>query len=240
MLPYCWNDETPLSNHELRMDDDVYQQRQDPAVTVGCELETGELALIWTTTPWTLPSNLAIAVGPGRRLRRRSSTTGERYVLAEARLAAVRPGARRGRGRAGRRSGSRAPTCVGRRYTPPFDFFAEPTSEAPHASRCCPATTSPPTTAPASCTWRPRSARRTWSSCDAAGIAAVVPVDDGGAVHRRRSRTTQGMQVFDANRPIIDDLKARRGQLAVVPGTCCCATRPTTTPTRTAGAAGTR
>ena len=31
VLPYCWNDETPLSNHELRMDDDVYQMRQDPA-----------------------------------------------------------------------------------------------------------------------------------------------------------------------------------------------------------------
>ena len=35
VLPYCWNDETPLSNHELRMDDDVYQDRQDPSVTVG-------------------------------------------------------------------------------------------------------------------------------------------------------------------------------------------------------------
>ena len=64
VLPYCWRDETPLSNHELRMDDDVYQSRQDPALTVGLRLETGELALIWTTTPWTLPSNLAIAVGP--------------------------------------------------------------------------------------------------------------------------------------------------------------------------------
>ena len=40
------------------------RDRQDPAVTVGLRLETGELALIWTTTPWTLPSNLAIMVGP--------------------------------------------------------------------------------------------------------------------------------------------------------------------------------
>ena len=39
VLPYCWNDETPLSNHELRMDDDVYQIRQDPAVTVGVRLD---------------------------------------------------------------------------------------------------------------------------------------------------------------------------------------------------------
>ena len=34
VLPYCWRDETPLSNHELRMDDDVYKMRQDQTVTV--------------------------------------------------------------------------------------------------------------------------------------------------------------------------------------------------------------
>jgi len=61
-----------LSNHELKMDDDVYQDRQDNTVTVGLRLEEPlrqgaerpELVLIWTTTPWTLPSNVAIAVGP--------------------------------------------------------------------------------------------------------------------------------------------------------------------------------
>jgi len=68
VLPYCWNDETPLSNHELRMDDDVYQNVQDPAVTVGFRITSdGPLhdarLLIWTTTPWTLPSNLAVMVG---------------------------------------------------------------------------------------------------------------------------------------------------------------------------------
>lgn len=73
VLPYCWRDETPLSNHELRMDDDVYQMRQDPSVTVtfplsgerADELGLSEVrALAWTTTPWTLPTNLALAVGP--------------------------------------------------------------------------------------------------------------------------------------------------------------------------------
>ncbi|MFT3799215.1 isoleucine--tRNA ligase [Microbacterium sp.] len=73
VLPYCWRDETPLSNHELRMDDDVYKMRQDPSVTVtfplvGVTAEslglTGVRALAWTTTPWTLPTNLALAVGP--------------------------------------------------------------------------------------------------------------------------------------------------------------------------------
>ncbi|MHB1171734.1 MAG: isoleucine--tRNA ligase [Lacisediminihabitans sp.] len=73
VLPYCWHDETPLSNHELRMDDDVYKMRQDQTVTVtfplvGSKAEvlglTAVRALAWTTTPWTLPTNLALAVGP--------------------------------------------------------------------------------------------------------------------------------------------------------------------------------
>jgi isoleucyl-tRNA synthetase len=76
VLPYCWRDETPLSTHELRMDDDVYKMRQDPSVTVtfplvGAKAEalglTGVRALAWTTTPWTLPTNLALAVGPAIR-----------------------------------------------------------------------------------------------------------------------------------------------------------------------------
>ncbi len=73
VLPYCWHDETPLSNHELRMDDDVYKMRQDQTVTVTFPLDgakaevlglTGVKALAWTTTPWTLPTNFALAVGP--------------------------------------------------------------------------------------------------------------------------------------------------------------------------------
>ena len=71
------------------MDEDVYQMRRDPAVTVGYRLETGELALIWTTTPWTLPSNLAMAVHNDiDYVVVESDFTGkaERYVLAEARL----------------------------------------------------------------------------------------------------------------------------------------------------------
>ena len=73
VLPYCWKDQTPLSAHELRMDDDVYQERQDQTVTVtfpftGKKAEqlglAGVKALAWTTTPWTLPTNFSLAVGP--------------------------------------------------------------------------------------------------------------------------------------------------------------------------------
>jgi isoleucyl-tRNA synthetase len=87
VLPYCWRCETPLSNHELRMDEDTYRERQDPSVTVRFKLETGEWLLAWTTTPWTLPSNLAVAVGADISyvvLAR----DGERYILARDRQAA--------------------------------------------------------------------------------------------------------------------------------------------------------
>ena len=73
VMPYSWGAETPLSNFEIRLDD-ATRPRQDPAITVWFELEGKGLPgigdsefvrlLAWTTTPWTLPSNLAMAVGP--------------------------------------------------------------------------------------------------------------------------------------------------------------------------------
>jgi isoleucyl-tRNA synthetase len=119
VLPYCWNDETPLSNHELRMDDDVYQMRQDPAVTVGLRLETGELALVWTTTPWTLPSNLAVMVGEDIDyvvVESDHTGTTERYVIAEARLASYARELGESPHVVERLKGA---DLVGRSYTPP-------------------------------------------------------------------------------------------------------------------------
>src|SRR5436190_1719080 len=69
VVPYSWAAQTPLSNFETRLDN-ATRPRQDPALTVGFQLHprAGEAAapklLAWTTTPWTLPSNLALAVHP--------------------------------------------------------------------------------------------------------------------------------------------------------------------------------
>lgn len=68
VMPYSWALETPLSNFETRLDNS-YRNRQDPAISVLFELlpvadETTTTKIVaWTTTPWTLPSNLALAVG---------------------------------------------------------------------------------------------------------------------------------------------------------------------------------
>ncbi len=68
VMPYSWGAETPLSNFEIRLDD-ATRPRQDPALTVGFRLhpaagDPGPMTILaWTTTPWTLPSNLALVVG---------------------------------------------------------------------------------------------------------------------------------------------------------------------------------
>jgi isoleucyl-tRNA synthetase len=67
VVPYSWACQTPLSNFETRMDNS-YRQKASKAVTVKFELENSPFedrtfAVAWTTTPWTLPSNLGLAVG---------------------------------------------------------------------------------------------------------------------------------------------------------------------------------
>lgn len=232
VLPYCWNDETPLSNHELRMDDDVYQNRQDPAVTVGYRLEErgddavldGAHILIWTTTPWTLPSNLAVMVGseidyvvveagvPGVE----GGTA--RYLLAESRLGAYKrelyPDAEEPTV-LGRYQGA---DLVGRTYTPPFSYYAG----HENAFRVVAADDAVTTTDGTGVVHTAGAFGEVDKEVtDREGIEAVMPVGkDGRFTHPVAEY--EGMQVFDANPHVIEDLKSTtRGETAgaVSPGT---------------------
>jgi isoleucyl-tRNA synthetase len=88
VVPYCPRCATPLSSHELALG---YQDNvEDPSVYVKFELEDEPRTyfLAWTTTPWTLPGNVALAVGlqfPYVRVRQGD----ERYILAKARLSVL-------------------------------------------------------------------------------------------------------------------------------------------------------
>ncbi len=62
VLMYCTLDGTPLSKAEVTMDAGSYQEVTDPSVYVKFKLEDGSTLLAWTTTPWTLPGNTALAV----------------------------------------------------------------------------------------------------------------------------------------------------------------------------------
>ncbi len=206
VLPYCWVDETPLSNHELRMDEDVYQARQDPSLTVWFRLETGERIMAWTTTPWTLPSNLAVAVGPDVDYVV-VEHEGERYVLAEARLHSyMRELGKDAEERVvARLKGSE---LVGRSYEPLFDFLTDTERfGTERAWRVLDGGDEVTTTDGTGVVhMAPAYGEVDQKLCEANGIPTVLTVDD-------RARFTsvvppyEGQQVFEANRQITADLR---------------------------------
>jgi isoleucyl-tRNA synthetase len=211
VLPYCWNDETPLSSHELRMDDDVYQNRQDPALTVGFPIVgEGELAgahlLVWTTTPWTLPSNQAVAVNPGVTYVQVEGSDGRRYLLAEPRVAAYA----RELGEEPTVVGSyRGSELLGVEYVPPFPYFMD----SPNAFRVLPGDFVTTEDGTGIVHMAPAYGEDDKATADAANIVAVTPVDSKG----RFDSTVPdyaGQHVFDANPQIIRDLKNRSGAAA--------------------------
>lgn len=199
VLAYCWRCETPLSNTETRMDD-VYRDRQDPALTVAFELETGEHLLAWTTTPWTLPANLALAVGPNIEYAVMQHPDGRRYVLAESRLDAYE----REIGEATRVGTLMGSDLVGRRYTPLFDFFAD----APNAFQVLGADFVSTEDGTGVVHMAPGFGEDDQIACNAAGIPTLCPMDEHGR-YTAEVAPWEGEHVFDANPLVIRELKAR-------------------------------
>ena len=114
---------TPLANFEATSN---YQDVQDPAITVLLKLldEDAYLA-IWTTTPWTLPSNLAVCVGDDIDYSLvRDPESGKAIYLATERLAHYQ-----GDNEFSVLATVSGRELVGRRYTPVFDYFAEKSEE---------------------------------------------------------------------------------------------------------------
>ncbi|MFM8563407.1 MAG: isoleucine--tRNA ligase [Acidimicrobiia bacterium] len=197
VLAYCWRCETPLSNTETRMDD-VYRDRQDPALTVRFALESGESLLAWTTTPWTLPSNLALAVNPDVDYCV-VEHEGERMVLAEARLGAYERELA-GAVRVGTLRGSE---LVGRRYRPLFDYFAT-TSNAFRVLGGDFVTTDDGTGV---VHMAPGFGEDDQVACQAAGIETICPMDSHGC-YTAEVVDWAGQHVFAANPSVIKRLKA--------------------------------
>ena len=89
VLPYCPRCETPIANAEIAMDNS-YKDITDISVYVKFELvdEPETFLLVWTTTPWTLPGNVALAVNPGITYAK-VLIEEQKYILAETRLSAL-------------------------------------------------------------------------------------------------------------------------------------------------------
>ncbi len=130
---------TPLSNFEVALGPqerdpvtkkDGHRRRQDPSITVRFQLEDEPASLwAWTTTPWTLPSNLALAVNPAVEYARvQVEATGEVAYVEPGRLADYQARKRVGPTRElGRVPGSE---LIGRAYRPLFPYFSHLASDA--------------------------------------------------------------------------------------------------------------
>jgi len=211
VLPYCWECETPLSNFETRQDD-AYRPRQDTAVTVAFTLEPDPEAssdaddpwsgpiqlLVWTTTPWTLPSNLALAVNPDISYAL-FDLDGVPSVLAGSRADAY-PDIVGDRRPVAEIAGSR---LVGRRYRPIFPFF----ESHPGAFRVLGASFVNTDEGTGVVHLAPAFGEDDHDACQEAGIAVVCPVDDQGRF-TAEVPPYAGRQVFDANGAIVTALSS--------------------------------
>ena len=243
VLPYCWKDETPLSNHELRMDDDVYQDRQDQTVTVAFTLTAddslaanksvvaelaGVEALAWTTTPWTLPTNQALAVGPDIEyvvVPGAGEHGGRRFLIAADLLGTYA----KDLGYAGENPAEDAAAAVtarytgsqleGVRYTPLWDYFADAEKWGTGTSwQILVADYVSTTDGTGIVHQAPAYGEDDQKVCESYDIPVVLSVDEGARFlplfgQPSPSGSTalagiSGVQVFEANRTIINALKA--------------------------------
>ena len=114
--PFDWVNGTVVSNSEASQD---YRDVVDDAVTVWFELETGDRVLAWTTTPWTLPANSALAVNPNMKYLRMRDADGAVYIIAESRLGAYEKQFANAE-KIGEVMGD---ALAGKRYKPLFDYY---------------------------------------------------------------------------------------------------------------------
>jgi isoleucyl-tRNA synthetase len=224
VLPYCWNDETPLSNHELRMDDDVYKSRQDQTVTVSFPLHgeraaalglEGVEALAWTTTPWTLPTNAALAVGPEIAYAVVPSSDGRRYLLAADTIAGY-----------AKELGYETPadavaaverTLVGAelagvRYQPIWDFYSD--AVGPEAYQVLVADYVATGEGTGIVHQAPAYGEEDQVVCAAAGIPVVLSLDEGGRF-LPSVPLVAGLRWDEANKPLTQALRGLGRLLAV-------------------------
>ncbi|WP_027341281.1 isoleucine--tRNA ligase [Hamadaea tsunoensis] len=208
VLAYCWRCETPLSNTETRMDD-VYKDRQDPALHVLFQLldadgNKAEKIAVWTTTPWTLPSNLALAVGPALTYAVLQNESGDKVIMGSSRVSAYAKELD-GYAQVAEVTGAE---LAGRRYVPLFDYLVEQAGE--NAFQVLAADFVSDSDGTGVVHLAPAFGEDDQNACNAAGVPTIVTVD----AHTRFTSlvpTYEGQQVFEVNKPVIRELKDRGG-----------------------------
>lgn len=224
VLPYCPKDRTPLSNHELRMDADVYQDRQDTTVSVAVKLrdEDDAYAVFWTTTPWTVPTNLAIVVGADIDYVEVRPTqgkfAGKKFYIGKPRLEAYAKELGEDYEVVRELKGAE---MEGWRYWPVFPYFADDKALAeggtpgPNAFQIFTADYVD-TVEGSGLVHQAPYGEDDMNTLNAKGIKSVDVLDEA-CVFNALAPDYEGMYVFDANLPILRNLRAGDGPLARIP-----------------------
>ena len=203
VLPFSTRLGTVLSNFEANLN---YKEVQDPALTVRFAVEGEEHTyfVAWTTTPWTLPSNLALAVGPEiDYVKVRDHSDNLCYILAESRLKVYFPKPETYTIEA-RYQGK---DLVGRIYTPLLPYFAD--KKATGAFRVLPADYVTTEDGTGIVHIAPAFGEEDFYACQKAGIDLVNPVDDEGRFTAPVSDFL-GLHVKEADPKIIEKLKREK------------------------------
>ncbi|MAA78106.1 MAG: isoleucine--tRNA ligase [Deltaproteobacteria bacterium] len=196
VMPFSWRLSTALSNFEANMD---YRDVQDPAITAKMPLvDRDETLLIWTTTPWTLPSNLAVAVGAELDyVRAKKEGDDTIYIVAKERVKSV----------LGKKctilSTLKGSELVGCRYQPLFDYF---TTERPNAFVVIASDHVTTGDGTGLVHMAPDFGEDDFLACKAAGIQVLQSVDDEGNF-KSSVRDFAGQNIKAADPAIIRMLK---------------------------------
>jgi isoleucyl-tRNA synthetase len=238
VMPYSWACETPLSNFETRLDN-AYRERADKAVTVGFKLKEKPKGapdgfkeyriMAWTTTPWTLPSNLALAVA--KDMKYACVPVGDVcFILADFAIGKYAKelgmSSSDALARSGISEGVRGLTAeipeaassseddayitilgsslLGLSYEPLFDYFAN----HPNSFRILQGDFVIEGDGTGVVHMAPGFGEDDQIVCDQNDIKLVCPVDNAGKF-TSEVPDLQGLQVFDANDPIIIKLKEK-------------------------------
>ncbi len=216
VMPYSWKCQTPLSNAETKMDNS-YREKADKAVTVKFKLvdnllprplgEGNIYLLAWTTTPWTLPSNLALTVNKNFDyvLLKHNS---EYFVIGKSLLPRYKKELADNDGKFDIITEFKGEKLLGLHYEPLLPYLAS-LKEVKESKNCFSVihgdfvTTTDGTgivhTAPGF-------GEDDNNVCKPMGIPTICPVDDGGCF-TEIVNDYKGQQVFDTNDPIIIKLK---------------------------------
>lgn len=200
VLPYSWAAETPLSNFEVNQG---YQDKTDNAITVMFKLENGMKMLVWTTTPWTLPSNLMLAVGKDIDYAVMEED-GQKYVLAQALLGRYKKQLEHA-SQVGTMKGA---DFVGMAYEPMFPYFKHLKDKG--AFRVLSGEFVSTEDGTGIVHIAPGFGQDDFEACRAydENFPVVCPVDEAGKF-TAEVPDYQGKQVFETNEPIMQLLKEK-------------------------------